>query len=41
MTVLQNVIEGPMRVLKRPRAECIEEAEALLHKVGLYDRRDY
>nr|WP_277753143.1 ATP-binding cassette domain-containing protein [Pseudomonas caspiana] len=40
-TVLQNVIEGPMRVLKRPRAECIEEAEALLHKVGLYDRRDY
>lgn len=41
MTVLQNVIEGPMRVLKRPRAECIEEAEALLHKVGLYERRDY
>src|SRR5476651_447731 len=41
MTVLENVIEGPMRVLKRSRAECIEEAEALLHKVGLYDRRDY
>ena len=41
MTVLQNVIEGPMRVLKRSRAECVEEAEALLHKVGLYDRRDY
>lgn len=41
MTVLQNVIEGPMRVLKRPRAECIEEAEALLHKVGLYERKDY
>jgi len=41
MTVLQNVIEGPLRVLKRPRAECIEEAEQLLHKVGLYDRRDY
>lgn len=41
MTVLQNIIEGPMRVLKRSRAECIEEAEQLLHKVGLYDRRDY
>ncbi|WPO97768.1 ATP-binding cassette domain-containing protein [Pseudomonas sp. HR96] len=41
MTVLQNVIEGPLRVLKRPRAECIEEAEQLLHKVGLYERRDY
>jgi len=41
MTVLQNIIEGPMRVLKRSRAECIEEADALLHKVGLYDRRDY
>ncbi|MBD1551643.1 ABC transporter ATP-binding protein [Pseudomonas typographi] len=41
MTVLQNVIEGPMRVLKRARAECVEEAEHLLHKVGLYDHRDY
>ena len=28
MTVLQNVIEGPMRVLKRSKAECVEEAEA-------------
>eukprot|EP01132_Coremiostelium_polycephalum_P022120 gene22120-26252_t len=33
MTVLQNVIEGPMRVLKRSKAECVEEAEQLLHKV--------
>jgi octopine/nopaline transport system ATP-binding protein len=41
MTVLQYVIEGPMRVLKRSKAECVEEAEQLLHKVGLYDRRDY
>lgn len=40
-TVIENVIEGPMRVLKRPRDECIEEAEQLLQKVGLYDRRDY
>lgn len=40
-TVIENVIEGPMRVLKLSYAECIEEAEHLLQKVGLYDRRDY
>ncbi|PYE86760.1 ABC transporter ATP-binding protein [Phyllobacterium leguminum] len=39
MTILQNVIEGPVHVLKRPRAECMEEAEALLEKVGIYDKR--
>src|SRR5919108_225006 len=32
MTILQNLIEGPVHVQKRPRAECIEEAEALLAK---------
>jgi len=41
MTVLQNLIEGPMRVQKRVRAECVEEAEALLQRVGLFERRDY
>jgi octopine/nopaline transport system ATP-binding protein len=41
MTVLQNVIEGPLRVLKRTRAECVEEAEQLLGKVGLYEKRDF
>lgn len=41
MTVLQNVIEVPTQVLKVPRPEAIEKAEALLHRVGLYDRRDY
>jgi octopine/nopaline transport system ATP-binding protein len=41
MTVLQNVIEGPMHVLRRPRAECIEEAEALLEKVGIADKRNF
>ncbi|MPV67345.1 ABC transporter ATP-binding protein [Burkholderia sp. BE17] len=40
MTVLQNVIEGPIRVQRRLRAECIEEAEQLLKKVGLYEKRD-
>ncbi|MFZ6045323.1 ABC transporter ATP-binding protein [Pseudomonas sp. CR3202] len=41
MTVLQNVIEGPVHVQKRPRAECIDEAEALLEKVGMADKRNH
>jgi octopine/nopaline transport system ATP-binding protein len=41
MTILQNLIEGPIHVLKRPRAECIDEAEALLEKVGIADKRDF
>ncbi|WP_064695566.1 ABC transporter ATP-binding protein [Rhizobium aegyptiacum] len=39
MTILQNVIEGPIHVLKRARADCIAEAEALLEKVGIADKR--
>jgi len=39
-TVLENVIEAPVHVQKRPRRECIEEAESLLDKVGLYEKRD-
>ncbi|MDT8857832.1 amino acid ABC transporter ATP-binding protein [Paracoccaceae bacterium Fryx2] len=39
-TVLQNVIEAPVHVFKRPRAEVIGEAEALLEKVGLIEKRD-
>jgi octopine/nopaline transport system ATP-binding protein len=39
MTILQNVVEGPLHVLKRPRAECVAEAEALLEKVGIADKR--
>jgi octopine/nopaline transport system ATP-binding protein len=41
MTVLENLIEGPVHVQKRPRAECVAEAEALLEKVGLAERRNY
>ena len=41
MTVLQNIIEGPVHVLHRPRAECIAEAEALLEKVGIADKRNF
>jgi octopine/nopaline transport system ATP-binding protein len=40
MTVLQNVIEAPIHVLGRPRAEVVAEAEALLEKVGLSAKRD-
>lgn len=40
MTVLKNVIEGPVQVQKRPRAEVIAEAEKLLERVGLADKRD-
>ncbi len=38
MTVLQNVIEAPIHVLGRPKAECVAEAEALLAKVGIVDK---
>lgn len=40
MTVMQNVMEAPVHVLKVQRAEAQERAEALLHKVGLYEKRD-
>jgi octopine/nopaline transport system ATP-binding protein len=41
MTVLENVIEAPVHVQKRPRAEAIAEAEALLDKVGIADKRNH
>jgi len=40
MTILENVIEAPVHVLKRPRAEAVERAEAYLAKVGIADKRD-
>lgn len=40
-TVLENVMEGPRYVLKRPLAECKAQAEHLLNQVGLYARKDY
>ena len=40
-TVLDNVIEAPVHVLKIPKNEAIEKAEALLEKVGMYDKRDH
>ncbi|HEY6830911.1 MAG TPA: amino acid ABC transporter ATP-binding protein [Pseudolabrys sp.] len=40
MTVLQNVMEAPVHVLKRNKAEARREAEALLQRVGLADKMD-
>jgi polar amino acid transport system ATP-binding protein len=40
LTVLENVIEAPVHVIKRPRAEAVERASALLKKVGLADKCD-
>ena len=41
MTIMQNIIEVPIQVLKVPRAEAIAKAELLLNRVGLWERRDY
>jgi polar amino acid transport system ATP-binding protein len=40
LTVLQNLMEAPIQVQRRSRAEVKEEALALLAKVGLSDKRD-
>jgi len=40
MTALENVIEGPVHVLKRPRVEAVKEARALLERVGLGHKCD-
>lgn len=41
MTVIQNVIECPHYVLKKPRAECLDEAAEILEKVGIAEKRDH
>lgn len=40
MTALQNVMEGPLTVLRTPKAQAAAEARALLDKVGLLERAD-
>jgi L-cystine transport system ATP-binding protein len=39
-TVLQNIIEGPVIVQKRPKAEAVEDARGLLAQVGLAEKAD-
>ncbi|MBT0569771.1 amino acid ABC transporter ATP-binding protein [Curvibacter sp. CHRR-16] len=41
MTVLQNVMEGPVTVQRKPASEAQATALALLKKVGLADRASY
>jgi len=38
MTALENVIEAPIHVLHQPKDEVIEQAQALLAKVGLSEK---
>ncbi|GLF99885.1 amino acid ABC transporter ATP-binding protein [Streptomyces yaizuensis] len=40
-TAVQNVMEGPVVVKRRPRAEAERQARGLLARVGLADRADH
>ena len=40
MSVLDNLLLGPLKVQKRQRREAQQQAEALLERVGLADKRD-
>jgi len=40
LTVLQNLMEAPVQVQRRPRTQVRDEALALLEKVGLAEKRD-
>ena len=39
-TIIDNVTLSPIKVQKRPKDEAVAEAEALLDRVGLLDKRD-
>lgn len=41
MTVLENILLGPIRAQKRSKEEATKQAEKLLEKVGLLDKKDY
>ncbi|CAN7269165.1 ATP-binding cassette domain-containing protein [Rhizobium sp. LjRoot30] len=40
LTILENLIEAPVHVQKRNRKDCLAEAEALLERVGIADKRN-
>ena len=40
LTVLQNLMEAPVQVQRRPKSEVRDEARALLSKVGLLEKSD-
>nr|WP_315043496.1 ATP-binding cassette domain-containing protein [uncultured Moraxella sp.] len=39
-TILENIIEGPTQVQKIPKSQAISEAEVLLKRVSLLDKKD-
>ncbi len=40
MTILDNVIEAPIHVLKMSKQDAKEKAKSYLEKVGIYDKKD-
>ncbi|MNW37910.1 Arginine transport ATP-binding protein ArtM [compost metagenome] len=40
MTVIDNILLGPLKVQKRDKTEALQQAEQLLDRVGLLDRKD-
>jgi len=40
MTVIDNILLGPLKVQKRDRSEALAQAEHLLERVGLLDRKN-
>lgn len=40
MSVMDNILLGPMKVQKRKKEEIMIQATSLLKRVGLYDRKD-
>ncbi|MBF0280241.1 MAG: ATP-binding cassette domain-containing protein [SAR324 cluster bacterium] len=41
MTILENIMEAPVHVLKVPKNEAREKAEFYLQKVGIFERKEY
>ncbi|MEM9028712.1 MAG: amino acid ABC transporter ATP-binding protein [Pseudomonadota bacterium] len=40
LTILENIVEAPVHVLKAPKSEARDRAEALLARVGIADKRN-
>ncbi|OOM10480.1 amino acid ABC transporter ATP-binding protein [Clostridium saccharobutylicum] len=40
MTIIENILLGPVKVQKRDKAEALAQAEQLLDRVGLLDRKN-
>ncbi|MGH6807087.1 MAG: ABC transporter ATP-binding protein [Ensifer adhaerens] len=41
LTILENLIEAPVHVQKRDQKQCLAEAEAVLERVGIADKRHH